>query len=186
MGLMSFLFGGLRRAGGVGAAAEGIREVAEVFHPNQTRRMELGHDAFRAAHDSHAAEFAHTPRGGFDGFVNGLNRLPRPMLALGTLGLFAFAMADPDAFAVRMRGLAEVPEPLWWLLGAVVSFYFGAREAHYLREGRAPRAPAAPDGASARSPDAAAAPPVPDLIEAAVAAPNPALDEAAVRPRTAA
>jgi len=26
-----------------------------------------------------------------------------------------------------MQGLALVPEPLWWLLGAVVSFYFGAR-----------------------------------------------------------
>jgi hypothetical protein len=26
-----------------------------------------------------------------------------------------------------MVGLALVPEPLWWLLGAIVSFYFGAR-----------------------------------------------------------
>ena len=26
-----------------------------------------------------------------------------------------------------MAGLALVPEPLWWLLGAIVSFYFGAR-----------------------------------------------------------
>ena len=26
-----------------------------------------------------------------------------------------------------MQGIALVPEPLWWLLGAVVSFYFGAR-----------------------------------------------------------
>ena len=26
-----------------------------------------------------------------------------------------------------MTGIALVPEPLWWLLGAIVSFYFGAR-----------------------------------------------------------
>ena len=26
-----------------------------------------------------------------------------------------------------MQGIALVPEPLWWLLGAIVSFYFGAR-----------------------------------------------------------
>lgn len=26
-----------------------------------------------------------------------------------------------------MAGIALVPEPLWWLLGAIVSFYFGAR-----------------------------------------------------------
>jgi hypothetical protein len=65
--------------------------------------------------------------------VNGLNRLPRPMLAFGTIGLFCYAMADPQAFALRMVGLNAVPEPLWWLLGAVVAFYFGARETYYFR-----------------------------------------------------
>lgn len=72
----------------------------------------------------------------YDRIIDGLNRLPRPLLALGTLGLFVHAMMDPEAFARRMTGLAAVPEPLWWLLGAVVSFHFGAREAHYLRSGR--------------------------------------------------
>jgi hypothetical protein len=37
------------------------------------------------------------------------------------------AMANPAWFAARMQGLAAVPEPLWWLLGVIVSFYFGAR-----------------------------------------------------------
>lgn len=74
--------------------------------------------------------------GPFDGFVNGLNRLPRPLLALSTLGLMGYAMADPAEFSLRMQGLAYVPEPLWWLMGVIVSFYFGAREAHYAR-GRA-------------------------------------------------
>jgi hypothetical protein len=49
------------------------------------------------------------------------------MMALGTLGLLASAMADPVWFAERMVGIALVPEPLWWLMGAIVSFYFGAR-----------------------------------------------------------
>ena len=26
-----------------------------------------------------------------------------------------------------MEGVALAPEPLWWLMGAIVSFYFGAR-----------------------------------------------------------
>ena len=59
--------------------------------------------------------------------MDGVNRLPRPMLALGTLGLMVAAMVDPLWFAARMQGVALVPEPLWWLLGIVVSFYFGAR-----------------------------------------------------------
>ncbi len=40
-----------------------------------------------------------------------------------------------------MQGLAAMPEPLWWLVGAILTFYFGAREAHYLRK-KAPPGPA--------------------------------------------
>lgn len=54
-------------------------------------------------------------------------------MALSVIGLFAFGMIDPAAFAARMTVLAAIPEPLWWLLGAVVSFYFGAREMYYAR-----------------------------------------------------
>ena len=73
------------------------------------------------------AEFTVERKGWFDRFMDGLNRLPRPALALGTLGLFVAAMVDPIWFAARMQGIALVPEPLWWLLGVIVSFYFGAR-----------------------------------------------------------
>ena len=83
------------------------------------------------------AEFAQAQVSPFDRLINGLNRLPRPALALGTLGLFVYAMADPVGFASRMQGLILVPDQLWWLLGAIVSFYFGARELHYFR-GRRP------------------------------------------------
>ena len=48
-------------------------------------------------------------------------------MAFGVLGLFIAAMVDPIWFADRMAGLALVPEPLWWLLRAIVSFYFNAR-----------------------------------------------------------
>ena len=48
-------------------------------------------------------------------------------MAFGVLGLFIAAMLDPIWFADSMAGLSLVPEPLWWLLGAIVSLYFGAR-----------------------------------------------------------
>jgi len=47
-------------------------------------------------------------------------------MAFGVLGLFIAVMVDPIWFANRMAGLSLVPEALWWLLGAIVSFYFGA------------------------------------------------------------
>lgn len=78
--------------------------------------------------------------GRFDRCIDGLNRLPRPLLTLAVLGLFAHAMAEPAGFALRMRALAEMPEPLWWLIGAVVTFYFGARETHYRRTRAGPPA----------------------------------------------
>ncbi|MEJ6394457.1 holin family protein [Gymnodinialimonas sp. 2305UL16-5] len=128
MGLINrALRGGVQ---GVGDAAEGL---SEVFVPNATRAMELASEIHQATLHTAAAEFEHAGDTWFDRAINGINRLPRPMLALGTLGLFVYAMVDPVAFSARMIGLQEVPEPLWWLLGAIVSFYFGARELHYAR-----------------------------------------------------
>lgn len=114
----------------LGQAAEGL---AEVFVPSATRRMELSAEAQMAALRQLGEEYQHPALSWFDRMVNGLNRLPRPLLAFGTLGLFIYAMVDPEAFATRMVGLNAVPEPLWWLLGAIVAFYFGARETHYFR-----------------------------------------------------
>lgn len=122
--------GGGATVQGIGEAAEGL---SEVFVPNATRAMELASEIHQATLQTASAEFEYAGTGWFDRMINGLNRLPRPMLALGTLGLFIYAMAEPVGFAARMVGLQEVPEPLWWLLGAIVSFYFGARELHYSR-----------------------------------------------------
>ena len=130
MGVIGQIMGADRASAAAGAAAQG---VAEVFTPSATRRMELSAEAQMAALRQLGAEYQLAPQGWFDRFMNGINRLPRPMLAFGTIGLFVYAMTDPDSFARRMVGLNAVPEPLWWLLGAVVSFYFGAREAHYFR-----------------------------------------------------
>lgn len=110
-----------------GAERNVIAETAEVFRVNAEADAERDAEARAAALAQFAAEFVHPRRGRFDRLVDALNRLPRPAMALGTLALFGAAMAAPAWFAERMGALAAVPEPLWWLLGAVVSFYFGAR-----------------------------------------------------------
>nr|WP_231703989.1 holin family protein [Cochlodiniinecator piscidefendens] len=74
-----------------------------------------------------AAEFMIERKGWFDRFIDGLNRLPRPLMVFSVLSLFALAMFSRVWFGIRMQGLALVPEPLWWLMGVIVSFYFGAR-----------------------------------------------------------
>jgi hypothetical protein len=156
MGVIDKVLGGPGAVSALGQAAKG---VAEVFVPSATRRMELSAEAQMAALRQLGEEYQHPALSWFDRLVNGLNRLPRPLLAFGTLGLFVFAMVDPVGFAARMVGLNAVPEPLWWLLGAIVAFYFGARETWYFRN-----RPVASQGAAASG-------------AAAMVEDNPALDD---------
>ena len=110
-----------------GGGGNVIAETAEVFRVNAEAADQRSVETQRAALEQMAGEFRLENRGLFDRIIDGLNRIPRPAMALGTLGLFVAAMIDPLWFGERMAGLALVPEPLWWLLGAIVSFYFGAR-----------------------------------------------------------
>ncbi|MFC3616334.1 holin family protein [Lutimaribacter marinistellae] len=110
-----------------GGGTNVVKETAEVFRENAEAGAARAAGMREQALAQLASEFAMARKGGFDRFMDGLNRLPRPALALGTLALFGAAMVDPLWFAERMQGIALVPEPLWWLLGVIVSFYFGAR-----------------------------------------------------------
>lgn len=117
-GVLRMLFGGGRNV---------VAETAQVFRENAEAGADRGARVQMQAMQQHGKEFEIARQGGFDRFMDGVNRLPRPALALGTLGLFVSAMVSPLWFAERMQGIALVPEPLWWLLGVIVSFYFGAR-----------------------------------------------------------
>ncbi len=117
--IFNVLFGGGRNV---------LRDTAQVFRENAEAGAARASDIQGAAMRQYGGEFARPGRGGFDRMMDGVNRLPRPALALGTLGLFVSAMVDPIWFAERMQGIALVPEPMWWLLGVIVSFYFGARQ----------------------------------------------------------
>lgn len=116
--LLSVVFGSGRNV---------VAETAEVFRVNAEADAARDHGLRGAALEQFGQEFKVVRQGWFDRLMDAMNRLPRPAMALGTLGLFVSAMVDPVWFAARMAGIALVPEPLWWLLGAIVSFYFGAR-----------------------------------------------------------
>jgi len=176
MGLMSIL-----GAGGIRQVGEAVGGVAEVFAGNRAERDADDSRQALATVAQFGAEFAQYPAGRWDGFVNGLNRLPRPLLALGTLGLFAYAMTAPAGFSTRMQGLQLVPEPLWWLLGAIVSFYFGARELHHQRTRTLPKVVTGLVGTRNTAPEAkssvahTAPQPVAAVVAAEPTAPRPAV-----------
>ena len=122
MGLMGNLFALI-----FGGGRNVVAETAQVFRENAEAGAARDAAMTRQVLAQYGAEFGLKRRGLFDTVMDAINRLPRPAMALGTLGLFVSAMVDPIWFAERMQGIALVPEPLWWLLGAIVSFYFGAR-----------------------------------------------------------
>lgn len=132
---MSFwksLFGG-----GVRNIAGGVAEVGRVFKGDKAARDAQSAAAHLATLEQFGAEFTQAKRSWFDSLVDGLNRLPRPFLAFSAIGLFIYALRDPVGFAALMVALDTIPEQLWWLLGVVITFYFGARETHHFRKGKA-------------------------------------------------
>lgn len=129
IGWAAALLGGL-----FGSGRNVVTETVGAFRPNSEASDARAAEFQKAALSQMAAEFA-GGAGWFDQLVDGLNRLPRPILAFGCFGLLASAMIDPIWFAARMQGLALVPDPLWALLAAIIAFYFGARELAYVRSG---------------------------------------------------
>ena len=111
------------------------KQLVEVFKPNAENQAERGHmermEISRqdlASLQQFAAEFqSKRTSTAWDSFVDGLNRLPRPLITLGILGLFILAPADPIRFLEIARAYQIMPEGFWALLSIIIAFYFGGR-----------------------------------------------------------
>ena len=116
-------------------------------------------------------------RAAYDRLLDAVNRLPRPLMVLGSLALVASALVAPDWFAARMEALSDMPEALWWIIGAVLSLHYGARYQDHAQSFQremavAATAPAMPVNLSDASPGTDA-----DLVLRTLqAGPNLALD----------
>lgn len=122
MGLITRVLGAL-----FGSGRNVVVETLGAVRPNAEAADARGVQLQAATLKQMSAEFG-SANGPWGRFVDGLNRLPRPLMAFGVIALFASAMFDPLWFGERMQGLALVPEHLWDILWAIVGLYFGARE----------------------------------------------------------
>ena len=111
------------------------KELVEVFKPNAEKeairdheeKMELSRQDL-ASLQQFAEEFkSNRTATGWDSFVDGLNRLPRPLITLGILGLFVLAPADPVRFLEIAQAYQLMPDGFWALLSIIIAFYFGGR-----------------------------------------------------------
>ena len=111
------------------------KELIEVFKPNAEGEAQRGHverlalsAQDLASLEQFAAEFQ--PRSNptwWDSFIDGLNRVPRPLITLGVLAFFVLAPLDPLRFAQIARAYELMPDGFWALLSIIVAFYFGGR-----------------------------------------------------------
>lgn len=122
MGLMSKIAGLL-----LGSGRNVVVETAGAFRPNAEADAARSADIMAQGMAQYAAEFAPRQKGRFDQFMDGVNRIPRPLMVFAVLGLISMAMLDPIWFASRMQGLQLVPDPLWALVAGIAGFYFHGR-----------------------------------------------------------
>ena len=119
----------------VGAIFEPINRVVRTVFGSRAERDAQQHletleglGLDQATLAQFAAEFgARQNRTWWDSLVDGLNRLPRPLLTFAVLALFVLAPADPERFLEIAVAYEAVPDGLWALLAIIIGFYFGGR-----------------------------------------------------------
>ena len=119
----------------VGEIFQGGKEVAEVFVENKEKRGQRSHkeklaDVTRdmASLQQFSAEFyKRQNRTWWDSFIDGLNRLPRPLITIAILSFFVLAPLDPIKFLEIAKAYELIPSGYWALLSIIVGFYFGGR-----------------------------------------------------------
>jgi len=123
MGLISTLFGSL-----FGGGRNIVTETVEVFRPNAEAQAQRSNNLNTATLNQMAAEFADRgERGWFDRVMDGVNRLPRPMMVIGVFGILFWTSIDPIAAAKVFTSWAIIPAEFWYVVLAIVTFYFGGR-----------------------------------------------------------
>ena len=110
-----------------------VEKVAGVFGVNKEAQAQRDYEAadrdtnaLMSAQRQFAREFTE-PRNIFDSIVNGINRLPRPLMAFGAIALLIGPFIDPIEYTASITALQLIPEYLWGIIGAVFAFYFGSR-----------------------------------------------------------
>ncbi|MFL0808783.1 MAG: holin family protein [Agarilytica sp.] len=111
------------------------KEVVEVFKENEEAKGQRGHierlsdmEIDRSVLSQFSSEFHNrNSRTKWDSFIDGLNRLPRPILTFSVIGFFVLAPINPELFTEIAMAYKVIPNGYWALLSVIIGFYFGGR-----------------------------------------------------------
>lgn len=119
----------------LGGILKGGQGVAEVFVENKENKGKRKHEETMAdigrdlaSLQQFSTEFhQREKRTWWDSFVDGLNRLPRPLLTIGVLSFFVLAPLNPTKFLEIAKAYELMPPGYWALVSVIIGFYFGGR-----------------------------------------------------------
>ena len=107
-------------------AVNSVNGLAQTFFGNKAER-----EIAAASEDSQTEqEFSSEFQGRFikgtwfDSLMDGINRLPRPVIVFSVFYLFLDAYRNPANFIVVMDAMALIPQALWTLLYKLLVFIF--------------------------------------------------------------
>ena len=101
--------------------------VKTIFGDKEARNSAIASEQ-QAVIAALAAEFQRATKPRFiDSLADGLNRLPRPLIAFAVIGVLIYAPIDPIGFSLAMQAYSLVPEWLALLFGQIILLYFGGR-----------------------------------------------------------
>jgi len=111
-----------------GGILQPIREMLGMFFGNRESVEGAIANEQRDASEAYQSEFQFRgQRFWFDSLVDGLNRLPRPVIAIGVFALMVYAPLDPVRFSIIMQAYTLVPEWLALVFAQILLLYFGGR-----------------------------------------------------------
>lgn len=106
-----------------------VKDVAEVFVGNRADVERAQHAENTSIFGAYASEWSYSAanRTRFDAFMDGVNRIPRPLMGFMFPSMIIWCIISPESFERSMRALGVMPEMGWYLILTVVGFYFGSR-----------------------------------------------------------
>ena len=137
---------------GVGGILNPAKRLAEVFVPNAERQAGRNFSDSRSAREQFADEFG-SDRTWWDSLINGLNRLPRPIMVFMVITYFYLSFGNPTLFQKINGGLETIPDHMWYICLGIVGFYFPLRTTEKLMKRRRPQViqgPPGPQGADGK------------------------------------
>ncbi|MCP4164014.1 MAG: hypothetical protein GY760_28460 [Deltaproteobacteria bacterium] len=116
---------------------DGVNSVVQTFTGSKKERDKYSHQEYVNTHKSFSSEFHNrNNKNLWDSFWDGLNRMPRSLFVVLIVAYFILSYINPEEFQVLNIGLSTIPEKMWYVLSAIIGFYFCARELHKIRKNK--------------------------------------------------